>query len=241
VSLERAEALAFAGRLDAASTELDRTTSSLDHAGHLQARWIGAYITASRGDFAKAEWAVRSLLRSRRTEVDLRARAAATLGSVLRQTGRHAEAASVERAAIVRGVAPAGRTHLLIGLVADAVGLADLRAVDRALKQVGPRPAGGWRARVRLAWVCCERELLAGRPEAAAAHARRGLAAAEKAGAKRHAAKSFLFLGAALTGAGEAAEARRALRRAHRIASRIGAAPIAAVAGEMLGRPGRGR
>jgi tetratricopeptide (TPR) repeat protein len=237
VSFERAEALAFAGRFDAAEAAIARIERSAGPAEGARVRWLRAYLSAARGDFARAERAARALLRSRDLDAVVRARAAATLGSVLRQTGRHADAGVVERHALARGATGEPRTQLLIGLVADSVGLGDLKGVDRALGRVGVRPAGGWRVRVRRAWVRCERELLAGRPGPAAGHARRALDAAERAGARRHVAKSLLFLGAALREAGDDRGADRALRRARAIASRIGARPVAAVAGEMLSRP----
>lgn len=134
------------------------------------------------------------------------------------------------------------RAHLAIGLAADAVGLGDRKAVDRALSRV-PR-VRHWRVRVRAEWVRCERELLAGRPAPAARHARRALQIASRAGARRHEAKSLLFLGAALrSGAlsgsrGATGPARReaegSLRRASLLARRIGARPVARVAESLL-------
>jgi tetratricopeptide (TPR) repeat protein len=155
-----------------------------------------------------------------------------TLGSVLRQTGRHRDALAVERRALRDAPTPAHRAHLLIGLAADAVGLGDLAAADRALRLV-PR-AGGWRAAVRLAWVRCERELLAGRPARAARHAARALALARRAGSARHEAKSLLFLGVARREAGLEG-AREALEEAERLARLVGARPVAEVAAS-LGR-----
>jgi len=244
VRLDRAAKLAFLGRLTAAAGEIDRAEPFLEPAGRATARWLRSYLAAARGDFREAERGARLLLRRHAIGPAADARPAITLGSVLRQTNRHAEAREVERAALRRTPAGEARTHLLIGLAADAVGLGDLRAVDAALDRVGRRPSGGWRAGVRLDWVRCERELLAGHPEAAAGRGRRALERSRRAGAKRHEAKSLLFLGAALSqvaprpkaGAPASREAERALRRARTIASRLGAGPIAEVAGELLGR-----
>jgi len=234
VSLERAERFAFEGRLAAADAALLRTRPRRDPDG-ARVAWLRAYLGAARGRFATAERSSRALLKTS-LDPELHARVAATLGSVLRQTSRHAEAREVEAAALARRPRGDARTHLLIGLVADAVGLGDLRGVDRALRRVGSRPSGGWRVRVRLAWVRCERELLAGRPAGAATHARRALVAAERAGARRHVAKSLLFLGASLREAGDAAAARPVLRRSRAIARRVGATPIERVAGDLLGQ-----
>jgi hypothetical protein len=205
-----------------------------------EVRWVRAYILTAAGDFRRAEAIARPLLSVDDAEVT--SRAAATLGSVLRQTGRHAEARTVERSAIRRAPTAELRGHLRIGLVADAVGLGRLPAVDRALAQIGS--VRGWRARVRLEWVRCERELLAGRAGLAAGHARRAHRLAAKAGARRHEAKSLLFLGVALrreaTGLegapalAAAREAERSLRRARAAAERLGAAPLAGVATALL-------
>ena len=151
----------------------------------------------------------------------------------------------MERAALNRAPSAALRAHLWIGLAADAVGLGELSEVDDALRAVGSRPAGGWRAAVRARWVRCERDLLAGDPVAAAAHARRALAIATRAKARRHIAKSHLFLGVALFAAAaferggrraapRRSKARGSLRRARTLARAIGAEPIAAVAERLL-------
>jgi len=245
VSWERAAELAFQGRFEAALAHTRRAATSPE------VRWITAYVDAARGDFRRAERSLERLVSEAEASPDTRARAAATLGSVLRQSARHAEAQTIERRAAKTAPTPELRAHLLIGLAADAVGLGDLAAVDAAVKGIGPRPAGGWRSAVRLRWVRCERELLANRPLAAAGHARRALAISERAGARRHRAKSLLFLGASLADAAArdpshrfAAAWRResegALRRARARSLSIGARPIARIAGQLLGRsPGR--
>jgi len=244
-SLDRATLLAFTGRLRASARSFDAPSAST-----AEARWLRAYLLAATGAFGRAERAARRVLeetRNRETE----ARAAVTLGSILRQTGRHGEARSIESAALRRTRTPELRAHLLIGLAADAVGLGDLAAVDRALRRAVAERYRGWRVTVRLRWVRCERELLAGRPAAAVRWARSALAASEKVGAQRHIAKSLLFLGAAsrsvslATGGTRGRRARleagRSLRRARSIASRIGARPIEHVAGDLLGSMGEHR
>jgi hypothetical protein len=241
-SLDRATVLAFSGRLRASARSLDASRVSTADAG-----WLRAYLFSATGDFGRAERAARRVLDGTH-DPEARARAAATLGSILRQTGRHGEARTIESAALRRSRSPELRAHLLIGLAADAVGLGDRAAVDRALRRAVAERVPGWRVTVRLLWVRCERDLLAGRPASAARWARSALAASEKAGAQRHIAKSLLFLGAAtravaLGDSGARArrarlEAGRALRRARSIGSRIGARPIERVARELLGSMG---
>jgi hypothetical protein len=239
LDVDRPAELAFRGDLGSVLASLPRLTSPGE------ARWLKAYVQAARGDFIRAEDTLRPLLSDSVADPATHARAAATLGSVLRQTNRHAEARRVERRALAVAPAGAARVHLLIGLAADAVGLGELREVDAVLGTIGTKPAGGWRTAVRLRWVRCERELLAGRPNDAAGHARRALAIAGRAKARRHVAKSHLFLGAALLewadrdrsgrrGTARVAEARRSLRSARATARRIGARPIAEVADGLL-------
>lgn len=228
-SIERAAGLAFAGRLGAASRILDAL-----HAPDDETLWLRAYLLTATGSFARAESAARSVLGRTRDPI-LFARAAITLGSVLRQTDRHGEARPIEATALRATLPKDLRAHLHIGLAADAVGLGRLAAVDRELGRAASMRSREWRARVRLLWVRCERELLAGRPAHAARHARAALAAAERADARRHVAKSLLFLGAAAA-ASDPSASDRALRRARASAARIGARPIERVAGELLGR-----
>jgi hypothetical protein len=207
-----------------------------------ESRWLRSYVAAARGDFVRAERDLRAMF-SATSGRDVPV--AVTLGSVLRQTGRHGEARTVERAALASAPGGAARVHLLIGLAADAVGLGELPQVDTVLRRLRPPVAGGWRAAVRLRWVRCERDLLAGRPAAAAVHARRALAIADRARARRHVAKSKLFLGVALLeaagrdrsparSAARANEARRALRSARSSALTLGARPIVDVVQRLL-------
>lgn len=243
MSLPAATAYAFAGRLAAATRSLATEPDRSERDG---VRWLRAYLAAAAGNFRVAERSCRALVQGRSVDPIVRGRAAVTLGSVLRQTGRHAEARCIESGALATVATEELRRHLWIGLAADAVGLGDLPAVDAALATVASSRAGGWRAAVRSRWVRCERELLAGRPSHAVRDARSAVGTARRAGAQRHVAKSLLFLGVALnevaaarngsSGPGTAREAGRALRAARSLAGRIGARPIAEVAGELLGR-----
>ena len=243
MSLARATEFAFRGRLADAARLLD----SLD-ASASDTIWLRAYLAAARGDFARAERLAREVIRAPRASTETKARAAITLGSVLRQGDRHTEARVVDAAALRTARGDDLRAHLLIGLAADAVGLGRLADVDAALGRL-PSSARDWRVRVRLRWVRCERELLAGRPGAAAGHARAAVALATRYRAARHEAKSHLFLGAALLVAATrrprredlVREAERSLRRSRSVADRIGARPIAAVASDLLGRSGRAK
>lgn len=239
--------LGFAGDLSGCERALDRIARTADP---LQVRWLRAYVRAAQGDFAVAERDARAILR-RTTDPALRARAAVTLGSILRQTGRHADAGSIESSAVRSAPTAVLRAHLLVGLAADAVGKGDLTAVDRALTRASAIRTRDPRVAIRLRWVRCERELLSARPKRAVRWARSAESISRRVGARRHVAKSLLFLGAAQLELARRSEgaaatrskagARTALREARDIATRIGARPVARVAGELLRAAGHGR
>jgi hypothetical protein len=197
--------------------------------------WIRAYVAAARGAFAQAESRARAL---RIVEHPVAVAAGITLGSVLRQTARHAEAREVDAATLLEATTDEMRAHALISLGADAVGLGEKDACAAHLVDAAPLlPKGRWRARVRHAWVTCEHALLTGDPEGASDAAYTALQASRRAKARRHEAKSMLFLGVALRGAGRAG-AQALLEEAAELAWRTGARPIERVARAML-RPHR--
>jgi hypothetical protein len=130
-------------------------------------------------------------------------------GSLLRQLGRHGEAQSLDAAVLADADAePVGRADAAVGLVADAIGVADVvtatAALDRASRlldagtaaAVAP-PEHGWRLAVRREWVAAELALLVEQPAQAATHARRAARLAAAEGADRHLAKSRLLIGVA--------------------------------------------
>jgi hypothetical protein len=96
----------------------------------------------------------------------------------------------------------------LLGLAADAIGLADLELADRLLRLAEPAAAEhpSWRPGVRWHWVRAELALSQNRPEPAIEWARPALARATAAGAVRHQVKSALVLAAAEAGAGSPPE-----------------------------------
>lgn len=184
-----------------------------------------AYLAAAAGSFADAEARARRLL----DDPEVGVAAALTLGSVLRQTARHDLARAIDDDALRRASSAEQRAHALISLAADAVGVTDRTTCARRLRAAGDIvPARAWRARVRLAWVQTEHALLTDDPARAVVCARDALARARRADARRHEAKSLLFLGVAL-GGGQAE-----LRAARALARELGARPIAQVADAVL-------
>ncbi|MFF0146725.1 hypothetical protein [Amycolatopsis sulphurea] len=94
------------------------------------------------------------------------------------------------------------RADALLGLAADNLALGRSGAARRLAVRAAQADRR-WRAAVRGGWVAAEIELAGGRPPDAVAPARRALEIARVRGARRHAVKSAIVLGVALTAAGE--------------------------------------
>lgn len=158
------------------------------------------------------------------------AMAGASLGSIRRQLGRHAEARELDQRglALADGTGEAGFACLL-GLAADAVGLNDVKTAhdnaDAAEALLPDRPQEWWRQRVRLDWVRAEIALLEEDPETAVDAAEAAVERAERARAPRHVAKSLLFQGVAQIQNGDL-DGAAALRRAATLAEGLGALPL---------------
>lgn len=165
--------------------------------------------------------------------------AGASLGSVRRQLGRHAEA----READDRGLKLSDGTGeaafaCLLGLAADAVGLNDAATAhqhaDAATELLPDRPTEWWRQRVRLDWVRAEIALLEDDPETAVDAAEAAVERAERSRAPRHVAKSLLFQGVALIQNGDL-DGAAALRRCATLAEGLGALPLVWPSRALLG------
>ncbi|MCY7344449.1 MAG: hypothetical protein LH603_22085 [Pseudonocardia sp.] len=99
----------------------------------------------------------------------------------------------------------AARIDALVGLAADALGLAAPVPAHRLLDAATAAAVGhpSWRPRVRLGWVRAEPALMAGRSAEAVAPASAALAEAESAGSVRHVLRSRIVLAVARAAAGE--------------------------------------
>lgn len=237
-TLERALTLAFAGKL----REAERAIEAFGD--EPEAQWLRAYLHNCFGRFDEALSMAMDLAQSS-ADPTIASRALITAASTLRQTGRHLPAHPLDESALRLATDDATRAHALIGLAADSAGLGR-ESSDPIEQAASLAPPGDWRVRVRLAWVRCEQALVAGRDRKAATHARDALDRSAAAGARRHEAKSHLFLAFSLREAGD--EWIAEMKQAKTIATRIGAAPIAAVAAEALeadgasaSRPAKGR
>lgn len=241
--LAAGEQAAFHGRPAAGLDPLRRVTASPDSdpAEVAAAGWLLGVCLSATGRYGAALAALGPVLdgTGRPARRVLAALAAATVASVHRQLGRHAEAQGYDEQALAGsgGTGEAGFDALL-GLAADAVGMGDRhRAADR-LRDAAAVAAGRpdwWRQRVRLGWVRAELALLTGEADRADAAASEAVVLAEAAGAPRHVAKGLLFGGVAQVQRGRPAHATATLRRAALLAEGLGTLPVLWPARAMLG------
>ncbi len=234
--VDHARQLAFHRSPAAALGELEQlAAAACGTAVEAELTWLVAVTLGGLGRFADAVGQVEPLLADEPADPRVAALGAATLASLLRQVGRHAEAEVHDEQGLQRaaGLGPAGIEALVdcqVGLVADAVGLPDLALAQERLAAV-PAPAPGlagllWRPWLRARWVSAEVALLCGRSHEAAAAGAAAVAAARDADAPRHLAKSLLFLGVATAQDGDRAAGGLHLEQAARLAGDIGALPL---------------
>ncbi|MBI1378468.1 MAG: hypothetical protein GC157_13430 [Frankiales bacterium] len=244
--LATGERAAFHGRPTAGIAPLQRAVELAHAHGHdaeaTAAAWLLGVCLSASGRYGSAMVVLEPLAVSSPELPDRRlfaSLAAATLASVSRQLGRHAEGRAIDNRALeLAGDAAEARFDALLGLAADAVGLDDVTAADAALGEavaVADGRPDWWRQRVRLDWVRAEVALLRDRPEEAVARSTTAIAAAEAAGAPRHVAKGLLFCGVSQVQAGAFDEAAHSLRRAASLAESLGAVPLVWPARAVLG------
>jgi len=244
--LATGERAAFHGRPAAGVAPLQRAVE-LAHA-HGQdaeataAAWLLGVCLGAAGRYGAAMTVLEPLAGSAPEAPDRRlfaSLAGATLGSISRQLGRHAEGRAIdERALELAGDAAEARFDAVLGLAADAVGLAEVVQADAALAEAVHLADGRgdwWRQRVRLDWVRAEIALLREHPDEAVARATSAITLAEASGAPRHVAKGLLFLGVSQVQSGDHAEAAASLRRAATLAESLGCIPLVWPARAVLG------
>ena len=198
------------------------------------ARWLAAVALGARGRYAAASALLAGLHGQPGVDAGVRAHAAVTRAAHLRQAGGHLAARRWDGLGLALATAPPGapashsvpgsgsdgatpdagldlaaaRVDALIGLAADAIGLADPELAERLLRVAEPSALEhpSWRPAVRWHWVRAELALSLDRPEPAVELARRALAGARAAGAVRHEVKSAIVLAVAEAGAGRETE-----------------------------------
>ena len=244
--LATGERAAFHGRPAAGIAPLQRAVESAHAAGQdaeaTAAVWLLGVCLAASGRYGSAMVVLEPLADAAPSDAERRlfsSLAAATLASVARQLGRHAEGRRLdERALDLAADAAEARFDALLGLAADAVGLEDPTAADAAHADAATLADGRpdwWRQRVRLDWVRAEVALLRDRPEEAASWAASAVVLAETSGAPRHVAKGLHFPGVSLVQGGDLDEAAATLRRAATLAESLGAVPLVWPARAVLG------
>ncbi len=164
----------------------------------------------------------------------LQSSALMTEAMLYRQVSLHerAEAADEEALAVLRRArvrcAPL-RAAIRIGQVADAVGMqAEHITLSRRLQvaSAAVTAAGSWRQGVRLTWVRGEVLMLQGSWTRASRVFAGGAKIASDQGARRHHAKSLIFLAASRAANQDHDEARRIAERGLQLAARCGALPL---------------
>lgn len=240
----RGVALGASGQYGSALAEL------LPPAAELPERTSGVAAGASTSASGAADPALR-----------WRAAAAVAAASLYRQIGLFADALAWDsRAAAATAGRPqcvGVRFEAVLGTAADAVGAGSLEVARDRLAAAGELldalPTTAWREQVRYGWVACEVALLGGDAVDAVAAAEAAATTAAKHGARRHLAKSTLFLAVARQTAAEAAAApseepapgadgstgdaftspRELLVSAAALAEEVGAHPLVWVAGRL--------
>jgi hypothetical protein len=190
-------------------------------------RWLAAVVLGGRGRYGAAWALLEPMVHCPCVPAVVRAHAAVTRASHLRQLGGHrmarrwdgvglAAALSAASGGVPEEVGPDGpgldsaaaRVDALLGLAADAVGLAEFALAERLLGQVEPLAAAhpSWRPKVRLHWIRAELALSVDEPGVALEQAERALAVSREAGATRHEVKSQLVRVVARSCVGEPPE-----------------------------------
>jgi tetratricopeptide (TPR) repeat protein len=245
--LAAGERAAFHGRPGAGVDPLERAAAMAAERNlpteSAAARWLLAVCQAAAGRFGPALEALDGLLPVTVDEPAERrifgALGEATLASVDRQLGRHAQARAHDEIALrLSDATGEAGFDAVLGLAADAVGLGEAQSAGEHLAAAtalaGSHPEW-WRQRVRLGWVQAEVALLEGRSDDAVASAATSVDQAEQAGAPRHVAKGLLFQGVSLVEAGRHDQAAVILRRAGLLAESLGTLPLLWPARAVLG------
>jgi hypothetical protein len=253
--LAQGERAAFHGPPGQAVTALTRACELAVEQGRAAeataAGWLLGVSLGASGRYGSAIATLRPLLEHAEAATAPEARlfgalAGASLGSVHRQLGRHADARGFDERGLALTDGPGEAAFACrLGLAADAIGLGDAATAqteaDAAEAMLPERPTEWWRQRVRHDWVRTELALLEGDAETAAAAADAAVERAERSRAPRHVAKSLLFLGVSQVEGGEG-DAVSSLRRAATLAEGLGALPLVwpsrAVLGALLAASG---
>ena len=178
--------------------------------------WLRAVVAGGQGRYGSAIADLAHVCRLARGG-PLVSLAHSTRASFLRQLGWHDRARRWDgRAMALAGSDPEACADALIGLAADALGVARFAASAAALRRAEELLSRSVPPRlpVRLAWVSAELAMACGDGATAVGHAERAVERAEAFGSARHVVKSDVILAAALCSAMNDWRAAAILRRA---------------------------
>ena len=227
--------------------------------------WQHAVDLGALGEAAAARRVLAGLDADPATSTAMRSLAASTAGSLIRQAGGHRRARTDDgrAAALLTGVRRSGEladraagsppwlaaawADALIGLAADALGIADFTGAAALLGRVDaflgdapgePHPDTDWRTLPRVAlrasWVRIEWGLYSGDHAAAFAELDRLHRRSAVVPSARHRVKTTLIAAAAAAAAGELDHARAGAADGHRQAVELGLLPLRWAAASML-------
>jgi tetratricopeptide (TPR) repeat protein len=216
---------------DALSGRLERALAELEDQDSPASAWQRAWLLTAVGRYGEA---LAACARAREGDAVLQASASMTEAMLYRQVSLHgrAEEADADALAVLqrgRVRSAAVRAAIRIGQVADAVGSgADPDVLSRRLQvaSAAVTAAGSWRQGVRLTWVRGEVMMVRGAHREAARTFAAGAKVAAEQGARRHHAKSLIFLAASQAASGNHDEADTLARRGLQLAARCGASPL---------------
>jgi hypothetical protein len=190
--------------------------------------WLRAVAAGGQGRYgsAMADLAGVCRLQDRGPLVSL---ALSTRASFLRQLGWHDRARRWDgRAMALAGSDTEAGADALIGLAADALGVARFAASAAALRRADELLSTSVSPRlpVRLAWVSAELAMARGDGATAVGNAERAVELAAAFGSARHVVKSDVIMAAALCSAGDIGRSRMVADAALDAAGRLGIIPL---------------
>jgi hypothetical protein len=190
--------------------------------------WLRAVAAGGQGRYGSAMADLTGVCRLQRRG-PLASLALSTRASFLRQLGWHNRARRWDgRAMALAGSDPEAGADALIGLAADALGVARFPAAGAALRRAEELLSTSLPPRlpVRLAWVSAELAMACGDGATAVGNAERAVELAAMFGSARHVVKSDVILAAALCSAGDIDRARMVADAALDSAGRLGIIPL---------------
>lgn len=204
--------------------------------------WLRAIALGGAGRYAAAHAELSAIPASRPGR--LASQALSARASLLRQLAWHAHARGLDgRALALAGTDAEARSDALVGLAADALGLARFPLAHALLEQAAPLAGDGdvrwpWRLPLRLAWVRAELAMVSGDGARSLRHARIAEELAQEVPSVRHQVKTVMVLAAALSSVGDLEEAAAVAARGLQAATAHKLVPLRwALAAMLAGLP----